>query len=278
MVPRGRLATWVWSSRSNRQFVARFSLANRRWRLPLQVAHLPDSDLLLASTGASQIWVARMERIRLQLGGVDRRAASLSSEYLLEHVDFPSGEWFVDVGANVGEVSRIVGERFLAPILAIEPEELEVAALHKNLYGYNYLLSSAPVWSEDAIIPWYAMNDTGDSSLILSSRATKSGVRAAERLDTTVRQYLPDDATIGLLKIEAEGAEPEALIGAAETLSRTRWVVGDFGPERGDAEESTVVPCFEILHEAGFRLIAFHQRRTSFLFLNRAFQAGSHRA
>jgi hypothetical protein len=74
---------------------------------------------------------------------------------------------------------------------------------------------------------------------------------------------------IALLKLEAEGAEPEILKGGLDTLQRTFFVVADLGPERGLKGERTFEASSEILKNHGFRL---HGRnpgnRECFLFVN----------
>ena len=46
---------------------------------------------------------------------------------------------------------------------------------------------------------------------------------------------------IKLLKIDAEGYEPEVLSGSIATLSQTEYVAVDFGPERGLEQKDTII-------------------------------------
>jgi hypothetical protein len=62
-------------------------------------------------------------------------------------------------------------------------------------------------------------------------------------------------ATLGIgevafVKADAEGAEPEVLTGATETLGRTRYIAIDCGPERKG--ERTFDACSAILAGLGF--------------------------
>ena len=57
---------------------------------------------------------------------------------------------------------------------------------------------------------------------------------------------------IDILKVEAEGMEPEVLRGALRTLKRTKFCVVDAGPERYG--KSTAAECISILQASGFEL------------------------
>ena len=71
---------------------------------------------------------------------------------------------------------------------------------------------------------------------------------------------------IKLIKIEAEGAEPEVLAGMPQTLKRTRFVAVDMGPERGIMQANTVVECSNFLNQTGFTMRAFSHERCTALF------------
>jgi len=74
---------------------------------------------------------------------------------------------------------------------------------------------------------------------------------AQKRLDQAIS--LQD---VFLIKVEAEGGEPEVLIGSLRLLSRTKYVVVDGGPERGLEGSSTIDSCTKILLDNGFSEIA----------------------
>ncbi len=64
---------------------------------------------------------------------------------------------------------------------------------------------------------------------------------------------------IKLIKIEAEGAEPEILQGALKLLKKTEFVSIDVSPERygthGVFGKSTFESCKKILHKNNYKLI-----------------------
>ena len=63
---------------------------------------------------------------------------------------------------------------------------------------------------------------------------------------------------VDLLKIEAEGFEPEVPEGFVQTLKRCRHVVVDGGPERGPDSQTTIETCVNLLLENRFKLIALN--------------------
>ena len=72
-----------------------------------------------------------------------------------------------------------------------------------------------------------------------------------------------------MLKIDAEGAEPEILIGANKLLRKIKYISVDVGPERGLLQESTANETKEILFNNNFELINQNLERKSILFENK---------
>jgi FkbM family methyltransferase len=134
--------------------------------------------------------------------------------------------------------------------VGFEPDPVAFLALEKNVKGHT--LFPLAVSDETGESMLSLETDTADSSLQSLSNPTGGTLR--------VRTTTLDDALSGLdlgeinvLKVEAEGSEPEVLRGATKTLQRTRICVVDAGPERQG--RSTVAESLEILREAGFRLV-----------------------
>jgi hypothetical protein len=122
------------------------------------------------------------------------------------------------------------------------------------------------------MLDFFDKNDTGDSSLIdPGGQAQRIRVQAV-RLDA-VPEFQNFVGRIRLLKLEAEGAEPEILAGAGTVLSKIDYIAVDMGPERGAKAENTVVPVCNHLMQAGFELIRFNHMRCLGLFRSRAVSA-----
>ena len=83
------------------------------------------------------------------------------------------------------------------------------------------------------------------------------------RLDT-----LLESRPIKLLKLEAEGAEPEAIAGAEGLLGNIEYVSADLGFERGVGQTSTLGEVSNFLLTRGFEIVANGNRRLTVLYRN----------
>ena len=72
-----------------------------------------------------------------------------------------------------------------------------------------------------------------------------------------------------IIKIEAEGAEPEALEGATGILEHVDFVAVDCGFERGKDRQHTFVETSQLLIRAGFEPIAAEMKRITVLYQRR---------
>jgi len=257
------------ASLSRKEFADFFGRWNARqpcpW--PIVVAFDAAHDLLLirdTDLGAAEISIARPSRTIFYQRGVAARFDFLWQEYLAREVQLSQGDLVVDIGANVGEFSikaRAIG----AEVVAIEPDPSEYHALTCNLPDSKTL--NLALWSERKPMTFYSKNDTGDSSLIETEGYAETITVEAHRLDDIWREQL-GSRPIHLLKLEAEGAEPEIIAAGAEALRHTRFVTADVGPERGLAQENTVVPVLGALSDLGFKLQRFGDKRLVMLLKN----------
>ena len=169
----------------------------------------------------------------------------------------------MDCGANIGNFSMIC-ESLGATVLALEPDRREFSALEMNAEGRNITPLPYALWRESKQMEFYDCNDEGDSSLIDPGGASRSYLVQAMALDELAE--LPD-GPIKLLKLEAEGAEPEIIDGMTKSLSRISFIAVDMGPERGVSKENTVVEVNDRLTRYGFRLVAFNPVRCTGLYM-----------
>ena len=191
------------------------------------------------------------------------------NNYCVDKLVFNSPPTVIDIGANIGEFS--VGTRLLlhpeARLICIEPDLVDYSALVQNIgvikHSKNSCLNVA-LSNQTGELDFYLDNDSGDSSLI-ESKNSKNIVRVKVRtLDEIADEILESHETISLIKLEAEGWEPEVLEGATLTLKRTLYVAADLGPERFG--ESTHFQCSELLKQNGFSEIM--KRGHRYLFKN----------
>lgn len=268
-----RLERWVLSAPDGATFTRRFRWANRlSWRRPIRVDTATDgSGLLVVSEPGgvppTAMYVARPARVMLLRKGLEHRRRLLR-DYLMHHVPISDEDFVVDVGANVGEFSLALAGGAAVRGLAVEPEPLEYEALRRNLSGTRIEAVEALLWSQPEDVPFFSLNDSGDSSIFQPAGSGPDAPewRRATTLDLLLEPHLDAGGRVRLLKVEAEGAEPEVLQGAARTLTVTDHVAVDVGPERGTAAETTLVPVVNLLAEHGMRPIDFLLSRPSLLF------------
>jgi hypothetical protein len=80
----------------------------------------------------------------------------------------------------------------------------------------------------------------------------------------------PEGERIKLLKVEAEGAEPEILLGGSKMLRNVDFVTADLGFERGVDCESTAPEVVNFMVKNGFEVVEFRHQRVCVLFRNTA--------
>jgi hypothetical protein len=79
------------------------------------------------------------------------------------------------------------------------------------------------------------------------------------------------NSEIKLLKLEAEGAEPEVIIGCEGILSKIGYIAADLGPERGLERVNTLPFVVNFLLSRNFEILEFTESRCSILFRNLSF-------
>ena len=251
-----------WIMASDGEELARRYNFSRRFRPHQKVALDFEDDVFVLDDGKQKLAVARKERLGLNLYGMENRQERLLAEYGVDNDMIRPGDVVVDCGANIGEFS-IICARLGAEVLAFEPDRREYAALSWNAKGKSITALPLALWHETAELDFYDSNDMGDSSLFDPGDATQSYKVQACPLDLV--EDLPD-GPIRLIKLEAEGAEPEILDGMAGVLERVDYVTADMGPERGLSKANTVVEVNDRLIRHGFRLSKFNEVRCTGLF------------
>ncbi|MDA4113605.1 MAG: FkbM family methyltransferase [Thaumarchaeota archaeon] len=145
---------------------------------------------------------------------------------------------FVDVGANLGFYSVLAckgGNR----VISVEPNPTVASCLKENLENNcspgKYTVHNVAAWKENGISHFDTPNRSGVGHI------SESGIVVQTRsVDSLLNGQIPD-----MIKIDAEGAEPEILEGMKSTLGRGPRVI------------------FEALNASGLNrsretLVAFH--------------------
>jgi FkbM family methyltransferase len=210
-----------------------------------------ETGIIWFHDGRDRIACANHWRIRKYLyRGVDHRFNVLLRDYLGNGlIEVSEGDRVVNFGANIGEVALALNRKG-ASVLAIEPDPNVLPALSANAQGRRIDIAPVVAWREDGNIDLYVATEKGDTSAINASEDGEMIAAVARRIDTILNGDLDP---IHLIVGDAEGAEPEVLLGATETLKRTRYVSLRVGPERNG--KCPGPECREILERAGFTIL-----------------------
>ena len=157
------------------------------------------------------------------------------------------GDLFVDVGANIGYysvlVGKIVGEN--GRVISVEPIPNTTKVLNFNLELNNLRnvkVVQKAAWSDNGTVTMYipkgyfgmasVYKPSGATDVLTVKRAPLDGIFEASRVD--------------LLKIDTEGSEYPVLVGARKILKKTKYVILE-----ASQEKDKIV---RLLGEEGFKI------------------------
>ncbi|SFE49335.1 FkbM family methyltransferase [Shimia marina] len=213
---------------------------------------------------------AHPKRLFTVFNGLLARGEYLRDVYLLDLVDLKDNDWVVEVGANSGDVSLAFGTLGTkVNLIAFEPAPIEFAVMSANVTNSPFLLETRvhqlALWnSSDNDLTFYVKTAKADNSLIEIPNPDQIIKVKAARLDEVL-----EPRNYKLLKLEAEGAEPEILEGASGIIRNFEYITVDVGFERGMRAESTILSVVTTLTSNGFELIGFNGTRFVVLFKRR---------
>lgn len=208
------------------------------------------------------IYFLHLERLPIYLNGLEKRLKGLFEEYLLGELEFNDGDIILDCGANIGELGLYF--KFFKPYIdyrCFEPSPREFKCLKLNLGEYG-MANNVGLWNEEGQLDFFICSETADSSLIKPKHYTDVIQIPVKTLDDFVGE------PIKLLKLEAEGAEPEILKGLKINHKYIENFSCDVGFERGVDAETTIYEVFDILLSIGRRFVKINQARLIVLFRN----------
>lgn len=194
--------------------------------------------------------IASPQRLARYQEGVTSVLAAMRHKYVDPTWDLSGDKVVLDVGANIGEFSlALLRDNPALRLYCFEPDPAVIPALQLNLGNeWNTHILQVALGEEEGETTFFVSSADADSSLIRPERMEREIEVRQRRLDAFCGEtQLPH---ITLLKIDAEGWEPEVLRGAQAALERVEYVAVDAGPERHG--ESTVPDVMSILTAAGF--------------------------
>lgn len=195
--------------------------------------------------------------------GFDARVRELAETYSLStifgNLEAPT---VVDCGANTGDIALYLPIE--CKYYGFEPDPLAYSCLEINIEQLTleagiYSLALSNFSGESR---FYLSSKGADSSLVRPSNYTTAVSVEVATLDSMVARL--GITHIDLLKVEAEGGEPEVLEGAMATLAFVDYVAVDAGPERNGRD--TLPEVNRILTSAGFQMTVSNSKIGRFLY------------
>lgn len=188
-------------------------------------------------------WVLPRAKDALRITHIkDGWPARIKNKYLCGQIDVAAGDRVVDVGGMIGEFANCLPTD---NVLSIDPDPRNARCLRINTDGD---VVQAAAWCSDKLKTLSMADDTSESSLLdLDAGTGDSTEIQAMRLDSLITE------PVDLLKIEAEGAEPEVLQGSAGVDAEQ--IVIDVSPERNG--QSPAALCRAILEHRQYTVEQF---------------------
>ena len=246
---------WVFSFFVNLRYSMKFSKIRCAYNPELGVFQVRcEGETRLASVNS---------RVLSYLDGFAHRSDYIGRTYMLSLIPFYDGDLVVDCGANMGDLEMYLREN--APTvkyIGFEPNPHDFVCLQRNVGASRS--RNIGLWNQEGSIPFYVNDTQASSSFIEPPKFT----RVVDIQASTLSHQIINKK-IRLLKLEAEGAEPEVLEGAISILNSIDYISADVGPERGIHEENTRDTVINFLEANGFELIKENKRHRKIVLLRR---------
>lgn len=174
--------------------------------------------------------------ITLYRSGVAARGRLLSESYMLDRLDWENDDVVIDCGTNYADLWIYLKERINPENYhTFEPGEGKYSSIVRNVPGANH--NNIGLGNRNGTVTFYINDEDADSSVIQPSSYFDTAEVEISTLDSYVEKR--GITSIKLLKLEAEGYEPEVMEGAESSLRLVDYVAIDGGNERGvDAKET----------------------------------------
>ena len=226
------------------------------------------NNLYYCSEGCQKHYFSNKERgFSLFSKGLKNRINDLGESYFINQIKFNSDSIIIDCGANSGELYAYLRE-MISPVnyhfFEPSPTDFQSVLLNTDKVFGNM----EALYSSEEDLKLHLAVSRGDSSILEPQKGFDQIISIKA---TTLDKYVSLNSinSIRLFKVEAEGLEPEVLVGAQKSLPLIDYICLDGGEERGLAATETLSTCSNILFANGFVIDFLSLRTARVLFRNR---------
>lgn len=197
--------------------------------------------------------------------GLKNRGKALAQSYCIDQIEFHTNDIVLDCGANYGDLWLFLKDK-ISPTnyITFEPGKEEHKAIAQNAKAGRHL--NQALGDGEKIQKFFIQHKHADSSLIEPSTYEKATYCEVVSLNSFLGNH--NLQPIKLLKLEAEGFEPEIIQGGMKVLSQIEYVAIDGGYERGIQQAETFSECANHLFSLGFKIQSTNWHTHRVLFKN----------
>ncbi len=174
----------------------------------------------LYTTPYGRYWLPKGERVGMILNFVERE------EDIYRTSRIKAGDVVLDCGANIGVFARAALDHGAGKVVAIEPTPRNVECLRqtfaREIEAGRVIVYPKAVWDQESTMTMTVSHvESGVNSLVLPS---PSHARTIQVSVTTIDRIVAELglSSVDFIKLDVEGAERQALRGAANTVARFR--------------------------------------------------------
>ena len=209
-------------------------------------------NLFFVKNNKDQHYFHNLNRgFNLYYQGLKKREYQLIESYKLEHIKLRKNDLVIECGANYGDLWLYLKDKINpGNYITFEPGINEYKSLVNNAPFSKHV--NKALGNENKILKFYINEKDADSSIIKPKNFESIRKIEVIRLDDFIAKEKINK--IKLLKIEAEGFEPEILEGCKKSLRKISYIAIDGGNERGINLEETMSRQLNFLINNGFKL------------------------
>lgn len=202
--------------------------------------------------------------------GIKERGNSLAKEYMIDSLTFKKGDYIFDIGANAGDF-RLFFNNINAEInyYGFDPGLVEYNSLKRNIKDGNFF--NFALGDSDTNQTFFYKPEFGDSSLVEMLDYEYKYQVEVKKFQTFLNENDLKNIKIKLIKVEAEGFEPEIIYGFGDYLKNVEYISADLGFERGINQDTTAPQVLEFLILNNFEIIKINKDRFCFLLKNKSY-------